>query len=187
MPLKPPAKRKHLHTRHITCEGFMRDDGLWDIEAKLVDTKPFRFENRLGGRTTEADEPIHGMLLRVTLDLDLVIHEIDAASDYHPFSACTAGPAPMQHLVGLQIGGGFMRQVRERVGVTRGCTHLIEMMSYIATTAFQTMNPTWEEVALKKPVKEKPHYLDTCVALRGDGEVIRRSWPEFYVKEKSGI
>ncbi|MCB1868104.1 MAG: DUF2889 domain-containing protein, partial [Gammaproteobacteria bacterium] len=80
MPLKPAAKRKHLHTRHITCEGFMRDDGLWDIEAKLVDTKPFRFENRLGGRTTEADEPIHGMLLRVTLDLDLVIHEIDAAS-----------------------------------------------------------------------------------------------------------
>ena len=181
MPLKPAAKRKHLHTRTITCEGFLRDDGLWDIEARLVDTKPFRFENRLGGRTVDADQPIHGMLLRVTLDLKLVIHEIDAASDYHPFSACTAGPGPMQNLFGLQIGGGFMRQVRERVGVTSGCTHLIEMMSYIATTAFQTMNPTWEERAMSNPVKPKPHYLDTCVALRADGEVIRRSWPEYYV------
>ena len=114
------------------------------------------------------------MRLRVTLDLKLVIQDIDAASDSHPFRACTAGPAPMQHLIGLQIGGGFMREVRERVGVTNGCTHLIEMMSYVATTAFQTMNPTWEEVALAKPVREKPHYLDTCVALRGDGEVIRR-------------
>ena len=182
MPLKPAAKRKHLHTRNITCEGFIRDDGLWDIEARLVDTKPFRFENRLGGRTAEADEPIHGMLLRVTLDLGLFIRDIDAAADFHPFRACAAGPAPMQNLIGLQIGGGFMREVRERVGVSSGCTHLIEMMSYVATTAFQTMNPTWEEVALAKPVKEKPHYLDTCVALRGDGEVIRHSWPEFYVK-----
>lgn len=182
MPLKPAAKRKHLHTRRITCEGFVRDDGLWDIEARLVDTKPFRFENRLGGRDREADEHIHDMRLRVTLDLQLVIQAIDAASDSHPFGACTAGPAPMQNLIGLQISGGFMRQVRERVGVTSGCTHLIEMMSYIATTAFQTMNPTWEEIALKKSVKQKPHYLDTCVALRGDGEVIRRSWPEFYRK-----
>ena len=180
MPLKPATQRRHLHTRRITCEGYLREDGLWDIEAHLVDTKPARFENRLGGRTTEADEPIHGMWLRVTLDLQLVIKEIDAASDYHPFGACSAGPAPMQKLIGLQIGGGFMRQVRDCVGVSNGCTHLIEMLSYIATTAFQTMNPTWEEIALHKPLREKPHYLDSCVALRGDGEVIRRSWPEFY-------
>ncbi len=89
--------------------------------------------------------------------------DIDAASDYHPFSACTAGPAPMQNLIGLQIGAGFMRQVRERVGVTSDCTHLIEMMSYIATTAFQTMNPTWEEVAMKKPVN-----LETAVEREKD-------------------
>ena len=41
MPLKPAAKRKHLHTRHITCEGFMRDDGLWDIEARWSTPSPF--------------------------------------------------------------------------------------------------------------------------------------------------
>jgi len=183
MPLKPAAGRKHLHTRRITCEGFIRDDGLWDIDARLIDTKSARFENRLGGRTVEAEQPIHDMLLRVTLDLNLVIQDIDTASDSHPFSACSTGPVPMQNLIGLQISGGFMRQVRERVGVTHGCTHLIEMMSYIATTAFQTMNPTWEEIALKNPAREKPHYLDSCVALRGDGEVIRRSWPEFYSKK----
>ncbi|MCB1760109.1 MAG: DUF2889 domain-containing protein [Gammaproteobacteria bacterium] len=184
MPLKPASKRTHLHSRKVACEGYQRDDGLWDIEARLVDTKPFRFENRLGGRTVGADEPIHGMQLRVTLDLGLTIRDIDAASDFHPFGACSAAPERMQALIGLKIGGGFMRQVRERVGVSLGCTHLIEMMSHIATTAFQTMNPTWEEIATKKPNKEKPHYLDSCVALRGDGDVIRRAWPDFY-RQKS--
>jgi hypothetical protein len=183
MPLKPASKRTHLHSRKVICEGYLRDDGLWDIEARLVDTKPFRFENRLGGRVVDADHPIHGMQLRVTLDLGLTIHDIDASSDFHPFGACSAAPARMRELIGLKIGGGFMRQVRERVGVTLGCTHLIEMMSHVATTAFQTMNPTWEEIAVKKPEKKEPHYLDSCVALRGDGDVIREAWPEFYRKK----
>src|SRR6185503_19700597 len=44
MSLSAPAPRRHLHTRSITCEGFARDDGLWDIEARIVDTKTYRVE-----------------------------------------------------------------------------------------------------------------------------------------------
>ena len=33
----PP--RKPLHTRRITYEGFLREDGLFEMEAELVDTK----------------------------------------------------------------------------------------------------------------------------------------------------
>ena len=27
MPLSPPTGRQHLHTRHVTCQGFFREDG----------------------------------------------------------------------------------------------------------------------------------------------------------------
>jgi hypothetical protein len=34
MSLPAPAPRRHLHTRVISCEGYEREDGLFDIEAR---------------------------------------------------------------------------------------------------------------------------------------------------------
>ncbi len=44
MPLPPPAPRTHHHTRSTEFRGFRRDDGLWDIEGSLRDTKSQVFE-----------------------------------------------------------------------------------------------------------------------------------------------
>ena len=42
MPLENSSKsRRLMHTRFVECEGFLRDDGLWEVEAWLRDTKPF--------------------------------------------------------------------------------------------------------------------------------------------------
>ena len=52
MPLPAPAPRKHLHTRTIKCEGYEREDGLYDIEAQIVDQKAYA-----------VDEPISELLM----------------------------------------------------------------------------------------------------------------------------
>ena len=40
MPLPPSsAERSRLHLRRVTLEGYKRVDGLWDIEAHMVDSK----------------------------------------------------------------------------------------------------------------------------------------------------
>src|SRR3954451_8363882 len=44
MPLSPPAPREMLHRRAIDIRGWRRDDGLYDIEAHLLDTKAYPFE-----------------------------------------------------------------------------------------------------------------------------------------------
>lgn len=180
MPLSQPAERTHLHTREVRCEGFRRADGLWDIEAHLCDTKTFGFDNRYRGGRIEAGEPVHGMSLRVTLDLDMRIHAAEASSDFTPFAVCTSAADQMQKLVGLSIGPGWMRQVRERIGSECGCTHLIEMLGPLATTAYQTMHKALEDREEAKPSRAKPRIIDTCVALAGDGEIVRENWPEFY-------
>ena len=41
MTLSTPAPRKHRHTRTIHAEGFLREDGLWDIEARMIDSKTY--------------------------------------------------------------------------------------------------------------------------------------------------
>ena len=41
-------------------------------------------------------------------------------------------------MVGLRIAPGWVRQIKSRVGGVKGCTHLRELMSVLATVAFQT-------------------------------------------------
>ena len=46
MPLSAPAAREPLHRRQIDITGYIRDDGLWDIEGHLLDTKAYDTDSR---------------------------------------------------------------------------------------------------------------------------------------------
>ena len=72
MPLALPAPRKHLHTRTIKCEGYERDDGLFDIEAQIVDQKTYAVDEPIRG-PRPAGAPVHDMQLRLTLDRDMTV------------------------------------------------------------------------------------------------------------------
>ena len=67
MPLSPPPERELLHSRDIVLRGYLRVDGLYDIEAHLTDTKTYGSANRDRGYI-HAGEPIHGMWIRLTVD-----------------------------------------------------------------------------------------------------------------------
>ena len=74
MPLPDSENRVHHHTRDIQCLGYERQDGLWEIEAHLLDTKPYRVPNHEKDGV-EQGEPVHKFSLRLTLDLDFWIHK----------------------------------------------------------------------------------------------------------------
>ncbi|MCB1828948.1 MAG: DUF2889 domain-containing protein, partial [Gammaproteobacteria bacterium] len=171
MPLSPATAREHQHTRAITCKGYKRKDGLWDIEAHMTDIKTFSFENRDRGGI-QAGEPVHEMWVRITLDLDFVIHDLEAVTDLSPFRVCKEATAGMKRLIGLQIGPGWRRRVHDLVGRTAGCTHLVELLGPLATTAYQTMHWALEERAESKPERDKPAIIDTCHALASDGPIV---------------
>jgi len=42
-------------------------------------------------------------------------------------------------LVGIRIGPGYMRQVKKRFSRSQGCTHIMELLYPVGTTAFQTV------------------------------------------------
>ncbi|HAI33059.1 MAG TPA: hypothetical protein DCM48_26695, partial [Thalassospira sp.] len=111
MPLSRPAEREHIHTRTVTCQGFRRKDGLWDIEGHITDVKTYGFSNHDRGEIP-AGEPVHGMWIRVTIGDDLVIREVEAVTDYAPFSACDAIASNYEKLVGLKLGPGLRKQIR---------------------------------------------------------------------------
>ena len=52
------VKRRHLHNRSINVQGFVREDGLWEVEGRLYDTKTYDFDLPDKGRL-HAAEPLH--------------------------------------------------------------------------------------------------------------------------------
>lgn len=181
MPLSAPAPREPLHTRRIRCQGYRRADGWWDIEAHLTDTKSYAFTNHDRG-TIEAGEPVHEMWLRVTVDDDLVIREVEAHTDHGPHHICPEITPNYRALAGLKIGPGWQRQVHARVGGVAGCTHLRELLAPVATTAFQTITPIKvRERGLTSPAVERaPTLLGTCHAYAPSSPVVARLWPQHY-------
>lgn len=181
MPLSAPAPREPLHTRRLTVRGYRRDDGLWDIEGHLRDTKAYAFENSHRGEVA-AGEPVHEMWLRLTLDDSLRIHDVEAVTDHGPYRPCVDATASFASLKGLRVGPGWNRRVRETTGGVKGCTHINEMLAQIATTAFQTLYSSRgrKGAIAARGEQAKPPLVNTCYAWAADGEVVREFMPEKY-------
>src|SRR5262249_43965799 len=64
MPLSPPAPREHLHTRNIECTGYLRTDGMWEVDAHLTDTKTYDFQSSERG-DMPAGRHVHDMWIRL--------------------------------------------------------------------------------------------------------------------------
>ena len=170
---------------------YLREDGLYDIEAHLRDTKDYGYNNHSRG-WIEKGEPLHGMWLRLTIDDSLVIQSCEAVTDHAPFDICPSAAPNFARLAGLKIGAGFNRAVNERVGGVHGCTHLREVLAQMATVAFQTINPSRRRNA-KPPAAQtiaapnkRPAIIGTCLAYAPDSPVVRKRWPEFADKETAG-
>jgi hypothetical protein len=178
MPLSESAPRQAIHDRHVHCAGFRREDGLWDIEGHIKDTKTYPFENSHRG-TIEPGTPIHEMWMRLTIDNDLNIKAVEAHTDHSPFAICPDIVPNFQRLVGLRIGPGFRRKVAERLGGVHGCTHLVELLGPMATTVFQTMAGQ-RRSERASDAQRPPGFLDTCHAHASDSVVIKEMYPKFY-------
>src|SRR3546814_17670134 len=83
MPLSPPQPREHLHTRRIECRGYRREDGLWDIEGHIVDTKSYDFPNEARGEI-KSGTPVHDMWIRLPIDGEYRLPDAEAVTAEGP-------------------------------------------------------------------------------------------------------
>jgi len=177
---EPTARRELLHSRDIALRGFRRDDGLFDIEARLTDTKTYGFGNESRG-WIEPGENLHGMWARITVDANLVIVSAEASTEQGPFDICPGGALSFARLAGLTIKAGFLRAANERLGGTKGCTHLRELLQQLATVAFQTSYSVRTDLEKASGDGPSPRLVNTCHAYASDRAVVKRRWPHLYI------
>src|SRR3546814_4835078 len=77
------------------------------------------------------------MSLRLTIDEDFKVHDIEAVTDYSPFTLCPAVTPNFKRMIGAEIKAGWRQQVRREVGGVEGCTHLVDLLIARATVEFQ--------------------------------------------------
>lgn len=189
MSLPPPVSRSLRHTRAIEVNAYARDDGLWDLDARITDAK--QIDVTLASGLRPAGSFLHDLSLRLTIDRELTVVDAHAASSAVPYPGhCdTIGPA-YQSLVGLSLMNGFRVALKERLAGVLGCTHLTELAQVLPTAAvqafandvIQTRDGDTDDARLP----HKPFQLDRCFALRSDSATVAKYYPRWVAKAASG-
>src|SRR3546814_5376720 len=138
MPLSPPVERTCLHNRTYDFQGYQRADGLWDIEGRIVDTKTYPFANQDRGEIPPG-EALHDMSIRLTIDGDFKVHDIEAVTDYSPFTICPNVTPNFKRMIGAEIKLGWTLQVHKSLGGVEGRPPLGPLLIDMDTVALQTL------------------------------------------------
>jgi hypothetical protein len=84
-----------------------------------------------------------------------------------------------QRVVGLSLGRGFRKALRERPGGIEGCTHVLALLDAVAAAAaqaFASNKHAPRRTGDAEPVQiwRLDALLDSCWSYRADGPVVRR-------------
>jgi Protein of unknown function (DUF2889) len=181
------ARRRLMHTRSVTCDGFLRDDGLWEVEAWLRDTKPFtQRADRFRGELKPGD-PVHDIGLRLAIDEGMTIREAEAMMRATPYPTCIEVEPILNRLIGERIGPGWRERVRRKIGRLETCTHLMELLGPAVTTLYQTMSygkkPEGRDTLENQQNSNKrPFFIGGCHSWRTDGPIVAAMFPQFATK-----
>jgi Protein of unknown function (DUF2889) len=169
-----------MHLRRIEMRAFARDDGLWDFEAHLRDEKPFTYIDP-GRGELKAGDPVHDIRVRLTLDDDRVIREVEVEMGSMPFGTCHEVTDSLRPLIGERVGRGW-RQILKRIARHQTCAHVHELLVPLATVVHQGMSQGREpdgKVALQPDanLQTQPFFVDDCHSWRIDGPVVAHFYP----------
>ena len=176
-----------MHTRSVECSGYLRDDGLWEVEAWLRDTKPFtQRADRFRGELQPGD-PVHDIGLRLVIDDSMTIREAEAMMRATPYPTCIEVEPILQRLIGERVGPGWRELVRRKIGRLETCTHLMELLGPAVTTLYQTMSygkkPEGRDtLENQQRLGERPFFIGGCHSWRTDGPVVAAMFPQFATK-----
>jgi len=175
----PTSERRLLHRRAIDVQVYARDDGLYEVEAGLTDTKTRDLPLATGLRL--AGDPIHAMQLLLTVDAELNVLAARSATTWMPYTGvCDEHGNAYGRLVGLNLMKGFRLGLKERLAGIKGCTHLTELCQILPTAVIQAFAGLVLDVREGSADGLPPFQLDRCHALRRDGDVVRTHYPRWY-------
>lgn len=172
---------EEVHHRQIDLRFYRRVDGLYEIEGRLTDVKRHAFRRQLSQADTPAGTPLHDLTVRLVIDDKMQVHDASATLAVTPFPLCGGAAASLEALKGQRIGAGWSRLVRDALPRIHACTHIVELLGPMATTAFQGLAPKrLAELDAPANVMQRQAKVDSCYAYAAHREVVAQLWPDLH-------
>lgn len=174
-------EREEMHHRQVDIRFYKRRDGRYEVEGRLTDIKNHAFRRQLADEDSPPGTTLHDITVTLVVDDALVVHDAHALMRTTPFGVCGGAARTLEPLKGLSIGNGWNKRVRELLGGAASCTHIVELLGPMATTAFQGLAPQRLE-RLNDPANEHERLkrIDSCFAYAAEREVVARLWPHLH-------
>ena len=160
-----------IHTRKIRIATYLNTDDSIIVEGRLLDERLIPSYRLSGGRRPPG--VVHHMIIRMIVrGPELTIEDIDVEMPAYPHEECQEVKSSLLPILGLRIVTGFSARLKELVGGTKGCAHLIALLTAMAPAAVQG---GWS-AATRQPVdasdlsqSSMTRIKDTCFVWRSDG------------------
>lgn len=185
------SSRRQVHTRQIQYRCYAREDGLWELEGEMTDTKTHPVGLYERGQVPPG-EPIHHMRLTVVVDDAFVVRAVDTQMPFTPLDECAQAVDPMQRLLGASMQRGWRLAIDEALGGVKGCTHLRDLVLNMGTVAWQSIPsairhrqgggstpdapPSGTDVTQGA---SPPLHLGRCISWDVDGPAVARHYAAF--------
>jgi len=160
------------HTRAIEVNTYEYDEGRLAVEGCLKDHRFQAYHLETGEKRPPGimhQMAIHLLVNKVTL----VIEDLKVDMPVVPDGHCSEVLKFMEPVKGLRIAGGFTSKIKELVGGSKGCTHIIELLAEMSFSTIQGL------IAYKQqgPLMSKSELIhiveNTCWAWRSEGPMIK--------------
>jgi hypothetical protein len=188
------------HTRKIKIQTRRASKNQIQVRAELKDSRP------TGRLFFKPKALIHHMVVRLTINTQLIIEKAEFATLKGPYLECVNHAVSPDKLVGLSLQKGFTKNVMDLYGGVNGCSHILTLLTNLApavrqglvfTVVFPEEEKSMTPDSIVPTVQKMGKFIeDTCQVWRTDSEVQKdlkqgrlrdlpkRLYPNFWRKNK---
>jgi hypothetical protein len=161
-----------VHNREISIRTF--DLGNYSILVKgsLIDRQLREWPNEV----RKNHKIIHDMVIQIKVKgPEMLIEQAEATMPRHPREECLVVLPSIRNLEGLKITQGFSLKAKKAIGGTKGCAHLVSLITAMGPSAIQGYWAAYgveaEKVTLR--LQAVKNIINTCYLWREDGPLVK--------------
>ena len=172
MSLFGKPKGKKYHTRGIEVSTYEYDERRLAVVGCLKDDRFQEYRLETGERRMPG--AIHQMILHLLVNKStLEIEDLHAEMPVVPDEHCSEVLNFLEPVKGLRITGGFTSSIKERIGGSKGCTHIIELLTEMSFATIQGLIAYKQQGNLMSKADILKITENSCWPWRSDGPIVK--------------
>jgi len=169
-------KGELLATRAIEVNTYKSSGGGVVVEGTLKDRRHVSIYAVKGDLMDPG--PVHEMVARFLIEgTPPKIVKTETVFEHFPMDECPRAFESFDQLAGLPLTYGFSKEVKKRLGGTKGCVHLTSLALAMGAAALQgwSVGNRLEPMPPQVGAFTLEYIKDSCMVWRADGEHFQRA------------